>query len=468
MAKKTINNLKIDHLRYPDRGIAFLDDEEIIVKHGLPGQVVEAECSRKRKQKLGRILQILERAPEEVKPSCPDFSICGGCSFLNIPYEYELQLKSEMVTHLLKNACTGNIPNSFWSSQPKIIPSPSITGYRNKMEFSFGDYSKEGGLALGIRKRNRYYEVTVPSKCALISEDFKTIVLSTLAYFRRTSETFYHRMRHTGTLRYLVLRRGEFTGELLINLVTTSALDQRHLEKWMDELLALSVDNKISGKITGILHTISDSLSDAVVPENVKELWGRRHFYEKICGLTFGISPFSFFQTNSGGAELLYRTIAEFVGQGEKVYDLYCGTGTITQVLAPHAKEVVGIELVPEAVEAAKENARTNGINNCQFIAGDVLKVLEGHVSEHTFSLSNLPDVLVLDPPRDGINPKALGKLIALGAPKIVYVSCKPTSLARDLIAFQEEGYQVTDLRFHDMFPRTPHIETVCLLERQS
>jgi len=434
-------------LRYPDRGIAFLSGEEIFVKHGLPGQLVEAECTRKRRQKVGKILNIMEHAPEEINPSCPHFGVCGGCSFLNIPYEYELELKREMATQLLKE---------FWEKDiPPVVPAPCPTGYRNKMELSFGDHSRAGGLALGIRKRNLYYEVAVPSKCALIPEDFQTLATSTLEYFRETSETFYHRMCHTGTLRYLVLRRGEFTGELLVNLVTTAGLDKAHLEKWMAKLLTLP----LKGKIVGILHTVSDALADAVVPEDVHILWGRGHFYEKICGLTFSISTFSFFQTYSAGAELLYQTVAEFAGRAQKIYDLYCGTGTIAQILAPSAKEVIGVELVPEAIAAAKKSALANSIHNCRFIAGDVLKVLD----DHDFTL---PNVLVLDPPRDGIHPKALGKLIALGASKIVYVSCKPTSLARDLPFFIEGGYRVNALRLHDMFPRTPHVETVCLLER--
>ena len=458
MAKKTVHKLKIDYLRYPDKGIAFLGDEEIIVKHGLPGQVVEVECSRRRKQKIGNILQVLEHAQEEAAGySCTEFGACGGCSFLNIPYSYELELKKGMVERLLKDYWNGAFPD--------VVPAPSPANYRNKMEFSFGDQGqglgKDSELALGIRKRNRYYEVAIPKDCALITADFKAILLATLEYFRQTTETFYHKMRHTGTLRYLVLRRGEFTGEVLVNLVTTG-ISQNHLENWKAALLKLPLE----GNITGILHTTSTALADAVVPDKLQTLWGRSHFYENICGLTFGISPFSFFQTYSGGAELLYRTISEFAcrhGQdfdiSDKVYDLYCGTGTIAQILAPYAKEVVGIELVPEAVQAAKENARKNSIDNCRFIAGDVLKT----INENDFAS---PDVLVLDPPRDGIHPKALGKLIAFGAQKIIYVSCKPTSLARDLATFREGGYHVTDLRIHDMFPRTPHVETVVLLQK--
>ena len=449
MGKKSIHHIKIENLRYPDKGIAFLGDQEVIVRHSLPGQLVEAECGRKRRQKVGRVLQVLQPAPQEISTPCPDFGKCGGCTFLNIPYEYELQLKQQMLQPLLKDFWDGDIP---------IIPAPSTVGYRNKMEFSFGDSGRDGPLALGIRKRNSHYEVAVPNDCQLIPNDFKTITLATLDYFDKTNETFYHRMRHTGTLRYLVLRRGEFTGELLVNLVTTDSIEPIHITKWTETMQALNLE----AQITGILHTTSNSLSDAVVPEDVKTLYGRDYFYEKICGLSFRISPFSFFQTYSGGAELLYSTVAEFVTDcgkiSEKLFDLYCGTGTIAQVLASHAKEVIGVELVPEAMDAAKENAHANGISNCQFIAGDVLKIID----DYEFVK---PDVMVLDPPRDGIHPKALPKLIALGASKVVYVSCKPTSLARDLPMFLEAGYKVKAMRAHDMFPRTPHVEVVCLLE---
>ena len=445
--KKTINQLKIDHLRYPDKGIAFLGEDEIIVRHSLPGQLIEAECSRKKKQRFGRILQVLTPAPQELSPSCPDFGICGGCSFLNIPYKYELTLKQKMLTSLFKE---------FWDDEIPIIPSPNIEGYRNKMEFSFGDSGKDAPLALGIRKRNNFYEVTVPKDCAIIPNDFKTIALATLEHFRDSKETFYHRMRHTGTLRYLVLRRGEFTGEVLVNLVSTSGIDITFVKQWSSSLLTA----KLEGKIAGILHTTSDVVSDAVVPEDVKTLYGRNYFYDEICGLHFRISTFSFFQTNSAGAELLYNTVAEFAGKAEQVFDLYCGTGTIAQVIAPHAKNVIGIELVPEAIEAAKENAQLNGINNCQFIAGDVLKIInEADLGK--------PDVMILDPPRDGIHPKALPKLIDFAADKIVYVSCKPSSLARDLPAFLDAGYKLTDMRAHDMFARTPHVELVALLTRK-
>ena len=225
----------------------------------------------------------------------------------------------------------------------------------------------------------------------------------------------------------------------------------------------------LHGKIVGILHMVNDSVADVVRSDETKLLYGRDYFYEEILGLRFRITAFSFFQTNSLGAEVLYSTAREFIGElsnqksGEAkrdkvVFDLYSGTGTIAQLMAPAAKKVVGVEIVKEAVEAARENAKLNGLSNCEFIAGDVLKVLD--------ELEERPDVIILDPPRDGVHPKALKKILAYGVEKIVYISCKPTSLARDLESFLEDGYEVERVVCCDQFPWTGNVETVCLLSK--
>ena len=207
---------------------------------------------------------------------------------------------------------------------------------------------------------------------------------------------------------------------------------------------------------------INDGLSDVVKADSTEILYGKDYFYEEILGLRFKISPFSFFQTNSAGAEVLYEKAREYIGEidGGIVYDLYSGTGTIAQMLSPVAKKVIGVEIIEEAVEAAKENAQLNGLHNCEFIAGDVLKVID--------SIEEKPDYIVLDPPRDGINPKALEKIIRYNVPQMVYISCKPTSLARDLEVLQARGYEVKKICCVDMFPSTFHVETVCLLSRKA
>ena len=382
--------------------------------------------------------------------TCKHFGSCGGCSYLDIPYHEELAQKEAALRATLGQY--GNLLES-------IIPSPNQQGYRNKMELAFGDECKDGQLALGIRKRRSFYEVATVEDCELIPQDFKKIALHVQSYFRNAGEAFFHRKRHTGSLRHLVLRRGEFTGEILLCLCATSGL-KTELTPLVLQLLDLDLD----GEIIGILHGINDGVADVVKDENIHILHGRDHFYERICGLDFKVSAFSFFQTNSAGAEVLYSVVKDYavqVSNNSLAYDLYCGTGTIAQVLSPCFKEVIGIELNPAAIETATQNAQLNGIANCKFHAGDVTEILEsGKVQAAS------PDVVVVDPPRSGLHPKALAKLLALAPPNLVYVACKPESLARDMTAFIDAGYKPLWVAGVDMFPRTPHVEAVMLLRR--
>jgi len=378
--------------------------------------------------------------------SCEHFGRCGGCKYLDIPYEQELEIKKEALLETL--GAYGHLVKT-------LHPAPHITGYRNKMELAFGDEGKDGRLALGMRKQRSFYEVATPEHCVLICDDFKRIIMYVLEYFRNTGEAFYHRKRHIGALRHLVLRRGEFTGEILLNLSTTSTL-ATPLAPLVEGLCNLELD----GKIVGILHSVNGGVADAVKNENVELLFGRDYYNEEICGLKFKVSAFSFFQTNSAGAEVLYGLVRDYaVRENAKLaYDLYCGTGTIAQILSPYFEKVLGIELVEDAIKAAKDNAELNGITNCDFYAGDVQAVIQAHAAA--------PDVVVVDPPRDGLHPKALPLIVELGAPRLVYVACKPKSLARDLDLLIAAGYTVEKIEGMDMFPRTPHVEAVALLSR--
>ena len=292
--------------------------------------------------------------------------------------------------------------------------------------------------------------------CKLVHEDMTKILKCVAEYFQSRNVSFYKKMQHTGYLRHLLLRRANTTGEILVNLVTTSQ-ENPDLMPLKDALLALPLE----GKIVGFLHIINNGLSDMVRSDETRILYGQDYFYEEILGLKFKVTPFSFFQPNSYGAEVLYRTAREYIGdtKDKVVFDLYSGTGTISQILSPVAKEVIGVEIVEEAVVAAGENAALNGIKNCRFIAGDVLKVID--------EIPEKPDIIVLDPPRDGIHPKALPKIIDYGVDKIVYISCKPTSLARDLEIFIQNGYLVEKCVCIDQFCQTVHVETVCLLSRK-
>ncbi len=282
------------------------------------------------------------------------------------------------------------------------------------------------------------------------------ILTCVLEFFQEKGVGYYKKMQHTGYLRHLLLRRADTTGEILVNLVTTSQ-EEHDLQPLTERLLGIGTQ----GKIVGILHIINDSLSDVVKSDETRILYGQDFFYEELLGLKFKITPFSFFQPNSGAAEVLYDTVREYIGDTRDmtVFDLYSGTGTISQIAAAVARRVVGVEIVEEAVEAAKENAAMNGITNCTFVAGDVLKVLD--------DLTGKPDLIILDPPRDGIHPKALPKILDYGVERIVYISCKPTSLARDLELIQERGYRVERCVCVDQFVHTVHVETVALLVRK-
>jgi 23S rRNA (uracil-5-)-methyltransferase RumA len=297
-----------------------------------------------------------------------------------------------------------------------------------------------------------------------VDEDYRLILKTVQEYFAEKNIPFFHRLSHEGYLRHLLVRKASRTGEILAALVTTSqtpwSTNEELTEGFKEALLELEKSGRLTGKFAGILHITNDSMADVVQSDRTDILYGRDYFYEELLGLKFKVSVFSFFQTNSYSAEVLYGVARNYVGdlgEGKTVFDLYSGTGTIAQLMAPVAEKVVGVEIVEEAVEAARQNAAENGLNNCEFIAGDVLKVLD--------SLEDKPDMIILDPPRDGIHPKALPKIINYGVDRIVYISCKPTSLVRDLEVFLQNGYRVERASAVDQFPWTANVECVVMMQ---
>ncbi|GKX27802.1 23S rRNA (uracil-5-)-methyltransferase RumA [Vallitalea longa] len=449
MKKKDIIEGVVEKVEFPNKGIINIDEEKVIVKNVIPGQKVKAVVTKKRKNKIvARALDIVEKSPLEEEAPCKVFGECGGCLYQSLPYEEQLKLKESQVLELLNTLDTD-------FQYEGITRSPNVFQYRNKMEYSFGDEYKDGPLALGLHRRASLYDIVTADDCKIVSDDFNIILKTTLDYFSERDIPYYYKRTHEGYLRYLIVRKAVKTNEILVNLVTSSQMDI-DLSEWIGKLVECNLD----GEIVSIMHTINDNLADAVKVDELRNLYGRDYFVEKLLGLEFRISSFSFFQTNSLGAEKLYSVVRDYVGETKDkvIFDLYSGTGTITQMLAPVAKKAVGVEIVEEAVEAAKENAKLNGLSNCEFIAGDVLKVID--------ELKDKPDIIVLDPPRDGIHPRALEKIIDFGVKQIVYVSCKPTSLVRDLKVFLERGYEVERVRCVDMFPHTVHVETICKLYR--
>lgn len=473
MKKGQVYEGSVVRVDFPNKGIVCVGDETAVVKNGLPGQKVKFSVNKVRKGKAeGRLLEVTEKSPLETGRTCSLFGLCGGCTYLSLPYEEQLKVKEEQVKRLLDSVL--NKQEEAWAFEG-IKGSPKAYEYRNKMEFSFGDEYKDGPLALGMHKRGSFYDIVTVADCEIVDADYRLILQSVRDYFARAKVSFFHRMSHEGYLRHLLVRKASRTGEILVALVTTSqdpwqgetavegSLDVDALiTGFKDLLLSLEQDRKLAGKFAGILHITNDSIADVVQSDRTELLYGQEYFYEELLGLKFKISTFSFFQTNSYSAEVLYQTARDYVGDlggsDKTVFDLYSGTGTIAQLMAPAAGKVIGVEIVEEAVEAAKKNAAANGLDNCEFIAGDVLKVLD--------EVEEKPDMIILDPPRDGIHPKALPKIIAYGVDHIVYISCKPTSLVRDLEVFLENGYRVDKAVAVDQFPWTANVETVVLLSK--
>ena len=471
MKKGQVLQGTVAYVDFPNKGVVKVEEgKQVIVKNVLPGQEISFSVNKVRKGKgEGRLLEVLKKAPNELPEApCPHFEICGGCTYQNLSYEDQLALKGQQVKKLMDAVVD---PETY--SFEGVKASPNEFGFRNKMEFTFGDEYKDGPLALGMHKRGSFYDIVSVTDCKIVDEDYRKILSCVQQYFAEKKISYYHRMRHTGYLRHLLVRKAVKTKEILIDLVTAGAeyildglteaisSEKELLAGMKDALCKLDLD----GSIAGILHTKNDSVADVVKDEGTEILYGKDYFYEELLGLRFRITPFSFFQTNSLGAEVLYQTARDYIGDtltekaDKVVFDLYSGTGTIAQMLAPAAKKVVGVEIVEEAVEAAKENAALNGLENCEFLAGDVLKVLD--------DITEKPDFIVLDPPRDGIHPKALEKIIRYGVDRMIYISCKPTSLARDLEVLTARGYQVERMCCVDMFPWSGNIETVVLLSHK-
>ena len=487
----------VERVDFPNKGIVTVETksedgtlkkESCVVKNTLPGQKITFMVNKVRKGKAeARLLAIEETSCLETGSSCEHFGICGGCTYISLPYEEQLKIKEAQIKKLLSNCLDGKQKEYVFEG---IKGSPAVYEYRNKMEFSFGDEVKDGPLSLGMHKRGSFYDVVSVSGCQIVDEDYRTVLKITQEFFKEKGLPFYHRLRHDGYLRHLLVRKAVKTGEILIALVTTTQreylvndeymsgnvdinemagnilkTEEEILSSWKEQLLAAD----LNGKIAGILHIQNDSLADVVKSDRTDILYGEDFFYEELLGLKFKISTFSFFQTNSLGAEVLYQTAREYIGDlgssdasgapDKIVYDLYSGTGTIAQLMAPVAKKVIGVEIVEEAVEAAKKNAELNGLTNCEFIAGDVLKVLD--------NIEEKPDFIILDPPRDGIHPKALEKILLYDLGRMIYISCKPTSLVRDLEVFLEHGYEVEKVCCVDQFPWTANCETIALLSKK-
>ena len=442
--------MEIVDVQFPNKAYGIVDGKVVKVKGGIKGQKVKVHVNRRRKDYLvGSIIEIIERSPLEIEGKCPHFKECGGCSYQSLSYETELKLKENQVKETF--AREGIDDFEFLG----IEKSPREYGYRNKMEYTFGNAVKDGPLLLGLHKRGKFYEIVDMDSCNIVDDDFTAIRKKVMEYFIEKEVPHYNKKTHQGILRHFVIRKALSTGEILLNIVTTS---QGIVD--LDELVKTLRSLDLQGEIVGFIHTINDGLADAIKVDSIELIYGRDYIVEEMLGLKFEISPFSFFQTNTFGAEKLYSIVREFAGDIDDkiVFDLYSGTGTISQIMAPVAKKIIGIEIIEEAVLKARENAILNNLTNVEFIAGDVLK--------EVYNLDEKPDLIILDPPRDGINPKVIGKIIDFEPEVFVYVSCNPVTLVRDLKEFMERGYSIKKVKCMDMFPKTVHVECVVKIQR--
>lgn len=448
MKKRDIIEFEIGKMEFGGVSISQYGDRRIKMKGGIKGQKVKAAVKRTGRGKADvKMVELLERSPIETAEVCPHFEGCGGCTMLSVDYAKQLEIKEEQVLELFEDA--GIRGFEFLGVQG----SPDNVGYRNKMEYTFGDEVKGGPLTLGLHKKGRHIDIQTVDGCMLVDFDFNTILKESLAFFQDAELPYYRVVNHEGYLRNLVVRKGIHTDEIMVNIVTSSQCEF-DMSKFADMINGL----ELKGNVVSILHTINDGLADAVQCDEMRILYGVDYLHEEILGLKFKISPFSFFQTNTKGAEQLYTIARDFIGDhsNKVVFDLYSGTGSIGQLMAEKAKKVYGIEIIEEAVVAANENAKLNGLDNCEFIAGDVKDTVK--------SLDVKPDLIIVDPPRPGIHKQAIKDICDFGAKEIVYISCNPKTLVDDLKDFIGYGYMPEKVKCMDMFPSTPHLESVVKL----
>jgi 23S rRNA (uracil1939-C5)-methyltransferase len=441
--------LQVDSLAYGGNGVARLNGFVVFVRRGLPGDRVRARVTKvKRGFAEALATDVLEPSPHRVEAPCAHYPACGGCRFQDLDYAVQAQAKEDQVRDALTRI--GGIVDP--PLEP-ILPAASPFHYRNKMEYSFTQTPE--GPALGLHRAGRWDEVLEIEKCWLTTDLGNAIRNAVRDWAREEGLVAYDQAEHTGYLRHLILREGRNTGQVLVMLVT--APGEKFERGYLVEVLTRFPE------VRSIHWAVNDQPSEVTnLPSTV--LWGDDAIEEEILGLRFRVRPNAFLQTNTEMAEKLYELAVEYAALtgNETVYDLYCGTGTIGIALARNALTVWGVEISEEAVACALENVELNSIGNAAFFAGNV-----GQSIEELLERAGPPDVVVVDPPRAGLAGKALKRTGELAAPRLVYVSCNPTTLASDVKVLRAEyGYDLVRAKPVDMFPHTPHVETVALLTR--
>jgi len=441
--------LAVDSLAYGGNGVARLNGFVVFVRGGLPGDTVRARVTKTKRGFAEAVAEtVLVPSPDRVPAPCRHFGVCGGCRFQDLAYDVQLAEKERQVRDALVR-----IGRFVDPPLEPIVPAVAQFGYRNKLEYSFT--AGEDGVDLGFHRAGRWDEVIGIEECLLTTDAGNAIRLAVRAWAREEGLEPYDQETGSGYLRHLVVREGRNTGQALVVLVT--APGERFEAGYFVDVL------RRFPEVRSIHWAINDTPAEQTnLPTRL--LWGEDAIEEELLGLRFRVRPSAFLQTNTAMAERLYELAREFAGLtgDENVFDLYCGTGTIGLALAGSARSVWGLEISEEAVACAIENAELNGIENARFFAGNV-----GQTIEELREEAGSPDVVVVDPPRAGLAGKALRRTGDLGAPRLVYVSCNPTTLASDIQVLRDEyGYELERCRPVDMFPHTPHVESVSVLSR--
>ncbi len=437
-------DLVIDSLAYGGNGVARLEGYVVFVAGAVPGDRVRAVVTkRKRAYAEARTLEVVEPSPERIEPRAPGHP---GTPWQVLPYERQLEVKAEQVDDALRRI--GHLEG--YALEP-MIPSAEQWRYRNKAEYSFG-VGEDGALVCGFHKPGSWEEIVHVEDDLLVSERVNGARRAVLDWCRAQGLAAYDRREHHGLLRNVVIREGKRSGEVQVRIVTSEG------ELQTDALAAA-----LEGAADSLFWTRIESVAEVTTGGRTEAVMGENQLRETLGGLEYGISPEAFFQTNTEMAERLYGVAAEYAALSgwERVYDLYCGMGTIGLTLAPRAGEVYGLEVVEEAIANAIANARRNEIENAHFFAGDVRLALRELVEK-----AGRPDVVVVDPPRSGLSQKVVRRVIEAAPKRIVYVSCNPTTLAPNAAQLVEAGYALRRVRPVDMFPQTHHIECVALIER--
>lgn len=449
MKRGDIIRVHIDCLTPDGTGCAVTMGHELRIKGVLPGDEADVlVLAVRRNTARVKLLSLVSCGIPRIQPQCPHFAVCGGCKWQDVPYSSQCQIKAELVKTSLNNV-HGMEP----VEHIDIVPSPDVFFYRNKMEFTFDSPpSAMGKVIIGLHVAEKFDRVFDLRCCLLQSELSNKVVEFTREFVQEHRQTAYGLKTHEGLLRFLVIRDGKNTGEIMINCVTSGEEFDRAVN------YAERIVREVQG-VTTVIRSINRSYGSVAYGEEREILYGDGVLRERIGDFTFIISPDSFFQTNPHQTKKLYDTIKEFSGLtgSENLLDLYCGTGTIGIYLSGYARLVTGVEMAESSISDARINAERNGVTNIKFISGQVENIIDETMGDF--------DVVICDPPRAGIHPKALNQLLRMRIPRMVYVSCNIKAMANDLEMFAMAGYHRKDILVLDMSPHTPHIETVVLLE---